>query len=102
MPCYLFTYHGYGTWLPDRKQGYVQRHQGILAADSHMATLYRKNLKVPVCRLEETTQRILLDELKTACLAQNYRLHHVATDLSPPAGELDDRPRVASRACQTW
>ncbi|MEM1305417.1 MAG: hypothetical protein AAGG46_11005, partial [Planctomycetota bacterium] len=29
MPVYLFTYHTYGSWLPDRPQGYVQRDQGI-------------------------------------------------------------------------
>ncbi|QDT75400.1 hypothetical protein I41_46100 [Lacipirellula limnantheis] len=33
MPCCLFTYHAYGSWTPDRKQGYVKRHQGILQQD---------------------------------------------------------------------
>src|SRR4051794_35604479 len=29
MPCYLFTYHAYGSWMPDHKRGYVHRGQGV-------------------------------------------------------------------------
>ena len=82
MPCYLFTYHGYGTWMPDRKQGYVKRHQGILATDVRMATIYKKNLKAPIVCFGNTEQLVLLDELETACIAQGYSLHHAATDES--------------------
>jgi hypothetical protein len=44
MPCYLFTYHGHGTWLPDHARGYVRRKVGVLAADVEMARNYRGNL----------------------------------------------------------
>ena len=47
MPCYLFTYHGYGTWLPDRSRGYVRRKEGILPTDeAPMAECYRKRTNV--------------------------------------------------------
>jgi hypothetical protein len=45
MPCYLFTYHAYGSWMPDRPQGYVRRGKGILPTDTRMAERYRKNTK---------------------------------------------------------
>jgi hypothetical protein len=37
MPCYLFTWHAYATWLPDRKQGYVEKGRGILPPDKAAA-----------------------------------------------------------------
>jgi hypothetical protein len=45
MPCYLFTYHGHGTWLPDHERGYVRRKEGVLAADLQMASRYRSNFQ---------------------------------------------------------
>ena len=37
MPCYLFTFHAYGTWMPDREEGFVRREQGILPPDEELA-----------------------------------------------------------------
>ena len=48
MPCYLITYHAYGSWMPDQRRGYVKRHQGILSPDKEMAERYRENLKQAV------------------------------------------------------
>ena len=37
MPCYLFTFHAFGTWMPDREEGFVRREQGILPPDEELA-----------------------------------------------------------------
>ncbi len=37
MPCYLFTFHAFGTWMPDREEGFVQRKKGILPPDEELA-----------------------------------------------------------------
>jgi hypothetical protein len=31
MPVYLFTYHAYRSWMPDRPEGFVQEGRGIEA-----------------------------------------------------------------------
>jgi len=36
MPCYLFTYHAYASWMPDREEGHVRRGEGILSADEKL------------------------------------------------------------------
>ena len=45
MPVFLFTYHAYGTRLPDREQGYVRRKQGTLPPDEEAAKLYRDQMQ---------------------------------------------------------
>jgi hypothetical protein len=80
MPCYLFTYHGYGTWLPDQRRGYVKRGKGILPPDEPMAERYRGNLKQAVVRFDERVQRLVIEESLTACEHQKLRCHFIATD----------------------
>jgi hypothetical protein len=41
MPCYLFTYHAYLSWMPDRPQGYVRRKKGIFPPDEEKAEAYK-------------------------------------------------------------
>ncbi|MEM1355661.1 MAG: hypothetical protein AAGH88_12345 [Planctomycetota bacterium] len=45
MPVYHFTFHAYGTWMPDHAKGYVRRKLGILPPDAKMAEQYRRNMK---------------------------------------------------------
>lgn len=61
MPCYLFTYHGHGTWLPDHPRGYVRRKVGVLATDDQMAVCYRSNLQVEAVNFSRDIQRVLID-----------------------------------------
>jgi len=42
MAVYLFTYHAYRSWMPDRPQGYVAKNRGILPQDPGLAKLYHK------------------------------------------------------------
>ncbi len=80
MPCYLFTYHAYGSWLPDHRRGYVHRGVGVLASDKHMGELYRANAKQDAVRFDRTIQRHLVDGTLEACAAQQLRCHVIATD----------------------
>lgn len=80
MPCFLFTYHAYGSWLPDHRRGYVHRGEGILPSDRHMAELYRANLKQDMVRFDQSIQRQLIDGTLEACASQQLRCHFVATE----------------------
>ncbi len=80
MPCYLFTYHGHGTWMPDHPRGYVRRKVGILAPDPRMADCYRQNQRVPTADFDISVQRILIDETVRAFHFQGLRGHFIATD----------------------
>jgi hypothetical protein len=80
MPCYLFTYHGFGTWLPDKHRGYVKRGKGILPRDDRMAERYRGNLKQAVVRFNERVQKSVIEETLIACEHQQLWCHFIATD----------------------
>lgn len=80
MPCYLFTYHGYGTWMPDQPRGYVKRKVGILAPNVAMAECYRSNQKQETVTFDERVQKLLLNEAVKAFRFQGLRGHFIATD----------------------
>jgi hypothetical protein len=80
MPCYLFSYHAYASWLPDRTRGYVRRGKGILPPDQEMAERYRRNMTQAVVRFEDSIQRHIVEELLVACEHQQLRCHYVSTD----------------------
>ena len=80
MPCYLFTYHAYGSWMPDRAAGYVRRKEGVLVADCKLAKCYRKNLKGDVVEFDERAQRTLISATREAFSFQSLRGHAMATD----------------------
>jgi hypothetical protein len=82
MPCYLFTYHAYRSWMPDRRQGYVRRHKGILARDLKMACQYEENAKFAEVQFEHQHQETIIDILCDASSHVASRLHYVATDIS--------------------
>jgi hypothetical protein len=80
MPCYLFSYHAYGSWLPDRQRGYVRRGQGIVPPDKEMAERYRSNLKHAVVRFDAAIQQCLIEEALVACEHQQLRCHYISTE----------------------
>lgn len=80
MPCYLFTFHAYGSWMPDRRQGYVARGRGALPRDEAEARRYRQRAKFETVSFERRVQRLLVDETQTAAGRQRFRVHAVATD----------------------
>lgn len=80
MPCYLFTYRGHGTWLPDHPQGYVRRKEGLLESDAAMATCYRRNLIEDPVTFSPSMQRQLIAEAIRAFQHQELRGHFIATE----------------------
>ncbi len=80
MPCYLFTYHTYGSWMPDRPQGYVRRHEGALPSDTTMAIKYRTRATQELVRLTAGQQLASITAIKEAALHIGCHLHLVATD----------------------
>lgn len=82
MPTYLFTFHGYGTWLPDREEGYVRPEQGLLPQDFIQAKAYRSRMHADEVLFDQTAQRVMIEELLIASQHQSLRLHYVATELT--------------------
>jgi hypothetical protein len=80
MPCYLFTYHAHGSWMPDHPRGYVRRHEGILAPDKSMAVKYRANMAADAVSFDAEVQRLLIDEVLIASDFQKFRCHYIAME----------------------
>lgn len=100
MPCYLFAWHAYGTWMPDRPQGYVRHGQGILPSNAAEAERYRTRQKEDAAAFDGAVQRLLIEEAQNAAKFRRFRIHAVATD--PTHAHLlvswsDERPFEAIR-----
>lgn len=80
MPCYLFTYHTYGSWLPDRIQGFVRRGDGILQQDKQLANLYRNLMAQGTVSLDVEVQLTAIETLIDAASYIECRPHAIATD----------------------
>ena len=80
MPCYLFTFHAYASWMPDRRRGYVVRKQGILPQNENRAKVYRQRARERQAVFDETIQRAMLEEFPIACEKQRLRGHFMATE----------------------
>ena len=80
MPCYLFTFHAFGTWMPDREEGFVQRKKGILPPDEELGKAYRGRAKEDEVAFDSRLQLLLIEEVRVACEKQQYRGHFVATE----------------------
>jgi hypothetical protein len=80
VPVYHFTYHAFGTWMPDHGHGYTRRGARVLPPDPSIADRYRARMSQPPMRFTPGIQRIMIEELQAACEAQGYTLHSVATD----------------------
>ncbi len=80
MPCYLFTYHAYRSWLPNRRQGYVRRKEGILPTDFRMANQYASNAVEELVEFHAEHQRIAIATVQEAVTHIACRLHFASTD----------------------
>lgn len=100
MPVYLFTYHA-GSWMPDRKQGYVKRHQGILPSDAEEASRYRGLMVEDPKEFDEDTQRAILTSLIESRDKQDFVIYYLATEPSHVhllIGWNDERPWLRMRS----
>jgi len=82
MPCYHFTWHTYGSWLPDRREGYVHWSRGRQPSSPGLATCYHQQQKEPAARLTDEHQLAVIKELCQAAAKQQFRLHFVACESS--------------------
>ncbi|HMP06225.1 MAG TPA: hypothetical protein PJ982_07750 [Lacipirellulaceae bacterium] len=80
MPVYLFTYHAYLSWLPDRPQGFVRKRRGIQPADRPLAQAYRRDAKHEAFRFDSPTQRQLIEKALAICGSEGYRLLGAASE----------------------
>jgi REP element-mobilizing transposase RayT len=80
MPCYLFTFHAYRSWMPDRPRGFVKRGQGVVAANVKLAKRYADRAVEQPTLFSNQVQQLLLYECQVVCGRQTLRLHFVATD----------------------
>ena len=80
MPVYLFTYHAYGTWWPDRPQGFVQEGKGIQPANSNLAVAYRKAAKHPAVSFECAMQKQLIQKLHHIAKTDSLLLYAATVD----------------------
>jgi hypothetical protein len=80
MPVYLFTFHAYLSWLPDRRQGYVEKGRGVLPQDLDRARLYREIAAHEPVTFDPSTGWAMMNEAGALCDQQPWRLHEaVAT-----------------------
>ncbi len=101
MPCYLFTFHAFGTWMPDREEGFVQRKKGILPPDDELAAAYRGRAKEDEVHFDSRIQLLLIEESRLAFEKQRYRGHYVATEpthVHVLASWPDERPWLKIRS----
>lgn len=80
MPCYLFTFHGYGTWYPEREEGFVHRQNGQLPSDLNLASKYRERACEKTVIFKESQQQALIDESQVATDKQGLQRWFVATE----------------------
>ena len=102
MPCYLFTYHGYKTWLPDREEGFVEHHRQHNEPDLPLAIAYEMRSNEEVVLFDGRVQKSIIDAVTEAQPHQALRLHFVATE-STHAHVLvswkdDERPWIKLRS----
>jgi len=82
MPVYLFTYHAYGSWLPDRPQGFVQRNQGIQPPNPALAGSYRSAMEYEPVKFSRRQKQRLIEKFLEVCTSEGYRGHGAACEFS--------------------
>jgi REP element-mobilizing transposase RayT len=81
MPCYLLTFHGHYTWMPDNPRGYVRRQEGLLPRDAQMAEYYRRfRDDVEVVNFTADIQAALIDTARKAAKFIDAIIHGCGTE----------------------
>ncbi|MEE9211179.1 MAG: hypothetical protein V3U29_00830 [Phycisphaeraceae bacterium] len=80
MPCYLFTYHAYRSWLPDRPQGFVQKGHGIQSPNPQLARAYRDAAKQAPVEFDRAVQRVLIEKMMDICQTESLRQHAASAE----------------------
>ncbi len=94
MPVYLFTIHGYRTWMPDHPDGYTRKNEGVFAPDDAMNESYARRSAFDEIRFDVMRQKTVVDACIEFCQTISARLYYgvcVDTHVHPLVGWTDDR-----------
>ena len=80
MPVYLFTYHAYGSWLPDHPRGFVDKRRGAQASNRSLGDAYRQAARHKSFEFDRLTQYHLISKARAVCAGDGFRLHGAATE----------------------
>lgn len=81
MPCYFFTFHAYGTWLPDRKRGFIRHDgEGVHKQDIALGQTYKQQMKQDIVYFDHKAQQCMIQALLDAADIIDIRLHGIGTD----------------------
>ena len=100
MPCYHFTFHSYGTWMPDEDDGYVKRKRGRLPQNVIEAAEYRQLMTGEETEFEERHEKTMIDEVHVTATKLDFRVHYIATEpthIHILVSWKDDRPWLKLR-----
>ena len=80
VPDYLFTFHAYGTWMPDRSEGSVHWKRGYQPQNIGLAEAYRSKQRERSARFDEGAQRLIIEALLETAHVKQVTIHAVGTD----------------------
>ena len=80
MPDFIVTLHAYGTWMPDRPQGFFHWKRGYQERDDELADSYRRRQSESSAFFDETVQRALIEAVLESATFRSLTIHAVATD----------------------
>ena len=80
MPVYHFVFHSYGSWLPDREEGYFKHGEGWKVPSNRVSEQYRNNMQGQPVQFFEEQQQMLIDESVNAQSFQRFTLYAAAAD----------------------
>ncbi len=94
MPVVLFTIHTYGSWLPDRSEGFVLRGKGVQATDQDLADRYRRRMSGDAVAWDSSQQHKVIATLvewsaKTGC--RLFAASAVSTHVHAVVGWKEER-----------
>jgi hypothetical protein len=80
VPVYLFTYHAYRSWMPDRERGFVQKGRGVQPANEALASSYRDAAAHDAFEFDGETQCPLIWKTLAVCRDEEWRLHGASSE----------------------
>lgn len=82
MPVYLFTYHSYRSWMPNRKRGFVQRGRGLQPANPRLHAAYEEAAKHTAFRFNHEIQRLVIETTLDVCQRREWICYAAGSDPS--------------------
>ncbi len=106
---HFITFSTYGTWLPGRDPGYVDRHNNefgepVLPPDSQLEARSRSLMTQPEYRLDEPRRRIVLQTISDHVMFRGWTLWavHVRTNHLHVVVSTDRHPDKAMNELKAW